>query len=70
VKAISDRHLVRVLKTPYAILYPLILLVGLIGVYSLNTNVVEITIMLAFGLIGCLMRRSGYEGRQSSSPWC
>jgi putative tricarboxylic transport membrane protein len=53
---------VRVLQTPYAILCPLILLFCLIGVYSLNANVVEIWIMLAFGVFGFVMRRGGYEG--------
>jgi putative tricarboxylic transport membrane protein len=53
---------VRVLKTPYPILCPLILLFCLIGVYSLNSNVVEIAIMLAFGVFGFLMRRAGFEG--------
>ena len=53
---------VRVLKTPYGILCPLILLFCLIGVYSLNANVVEITIMLAFGVGGFIMRRLGFEG--------
>ena len=53
---------VRVLKTPYGILCPLILLFCLIGVYSLNANVVEITIMLAFGIGGFLLRRAGFEG--------
>jgi len=53
---------VRVLKTSYGILCPLILLFCLIGVYSLNANVVEITIMLAFGVGGFLMRRAGFEG--------
>ena len=53
---------VRLLKTPYAILFPLILLFCLIGVYSLNANVAEIVIMLAFGVIGFLLRRVGFEG--------
>jgi putative tricarboxylic transport membrane protein len=53
---------VRVLKVPYAILYPLIFLFCLIGVYSLNNNVVEIFIMVIFGFIGLLLRRVGFEG--------
>ena len=53
---------VRLLKTPYVILFPLILLFCLIGVYSLNSNVAEIIIMLAFGVIGFFMRRVGFEG--------
>jgi putative tricarboxylic transport membrane protein len=53
---------VRVLQIRYVILFPLILLFCLIGVYSLNANVTEIIIMLAFGILGFLMRRSGFEG--------
>jgi putative tricarboxylic transport membrane protein len=53
---------VRLLKTPYIILFPLILLFCLIGVYSLNTNVAEIIIMLIFGIVGFLLRRVGFEG--------
>ena len=53
---------VRLLKTPYLILFPLILLFCLIGVYSLNTNVAEIIIMLIFGVVGFLFRRVGFEG--------
>jgi putative tricarboxylic transport membrane protein len=53
---------VRLLKTPYSILCPLILLFCLIGVYSLNANVVEIAIMLAFGIFGFCLRRTGFEG--------
>jgi putative tricarboxylic transport membrane protein len=53
---------VRVLQIRYAILFPLILLFCLIGVYSLNANVIEIIIMLAFGAVGFLMRRAGFEG--------
>ena len=53
---------VRVLKIPYSILFPLIFLFCLIGVYSLNNNVVEIFIMIAFGIIGFFMRKTGFEG--------
>jgi len=53
---------VRLLKTPYAILFPMILLFCLIGVYSLNSNVAEIVIMLVFGIAGFFLRRLGFEG--------
>jgi putative tricarboxylic transport membrane protein len=53
---------VRLLKVPYAILYPLILLFCLIGVYTLNNNVVEIFIMVISGVVGLLLRRVGFEG--------
>lgn len=53
---------VKVLKIPYVILFPLIFLFSLIGVYTLNNEVVEIFIMLIFGIIGFLMRKAGFEG--------
>jgi putative tricarboxylic transport membrane protein len=52
---------VKVLKIPYKILMPLILLFCLIGVYSLNGNIVEIIVMVAFGVVGYCLRRLGYE---------
>lgn len=53
---------VRILKIPYPILFPLILLFCLIGSYSLNNNPVEVGIMILFGIVGFLMRKFGYEG--------
>jgi putative tricarboxylic transport membrane protein len=53
---------VRILKIPYQILFPLILLFCLIGSYSLNNNVIDVIIMLIFGFIGYLMRKFNYEG--------
>ncbi len=53
---------VKVLKVPYSILFPLILLFCLIGVYTLNNNVIEIFIMLIFGIFGYVNRKTGFEG--------
>jgi putative tricarboxylic transport membrane protein len=52
---------VRVLSTPYRILFPIILLFCLIGVYGVNSNLWEIIIMIVFGIIGYLMRKLKYE---------
>jgi putative tricarboxylic transport membrane protein len=52
---------VRVLSVPYSLLFPLILLFCVIGVYSLSNNIWEIIIMLIFGIIGYLMRKFKYE---------
>jgi len=52
---------VHILSIPYRILFPLILLFCLIGVYSLNNNIWEIIIMIVFGVIGYLMRKFKYE---------
>jgi len=53
---------IRILKVPYNILFPLILLFCFLGVYSLNNNVYEILIMMAFGVFGYLIRKFNYEG--------
>jgi len=51
----------QLLRVPYDILFPLILLFCLIGVYSESGNVWDIVVMLAFGVVGLLMKRFGYE---------
>jgi putative tricarboxylic transport membrane protein len=52
---------VQVLKIPYPILFPLILLFCLIGVYSVNNSIIEIWFMIVFGIFGYLMRKFEYE---------
>ena len=53
---------VKILKVPYHILFPFIILFCFLGVYSLNSNIYEILIMLVFGMFGYLMRKFGFEG--------
>jgi putative tricarboxylic transport membrane protein len=53
---------VKVLKVPYYLLYPLILLFCLIGAYSLDNTVADIIIMLIFGILGFLMKKLRYDG--------
>ena len=53
---------VRVLKIPYPILFPLIILFCLVGAYSLRNSSADILIMLFFGIIGYLMGKLNYEG--------
>jgi putative tricarboxylic transport membrane protein len=52
---------VKILKVPYVILFPLILLFCVVGVYSLNTTTDEVILMVLFGVIGYLMKKYGYE---------
>jgi putative tricarboxylic transport membrane protein len=39
----------------------LIILFCVIGVYSINNSVFEINVMIAFGAIGYIFRKAGYE---------
>ena len=52
---------VQVLKVPYRILFPLILLFCIIGVYSINTSRLDILFMILFGVMGYFMRKLDYE---------
>lgn len=52
---------VQILKIPYSILFPLILLFCLIGAYSANNSTFDIFIMLGCGGLGYLMRKFQYE---------
>jgi putative tricarboxylic transport membrane protein len=53
---------VKVLKVPYPILFPLILLFCLIGSYSVNNAAGEVLIMIISGVFGYLMKKFKYEG--------
>jgi putative tricarboxylic transport membrane protein len=52
---------VQVLRIPYSLLFPLVLLFCLIGVYIPNSSIEEIWIMLVFGGIGYVLRKMKYE---------
>jgi putative tricarboxylic transport membrane protein len=51
---------VKILKIPYRLLMPLILLCCLIGAYSINNNVVDVVIMILFGIAGYILRKLDY----------
>jgi putative tricarboxylic transport membrane protein len=52
---------VQVLKIPYKILLPIILLFCLIGAYSINSSAFDLYVMILFGAVGYLTRKFGYE---------
>jgi putative tricarboxylic transport membrane protein len=52
---------VKVLKIPYRILMPLILLFCLIGSYSLSNNIWDVVVMVIFGIAGYILRKFEYE---------
>ena len=52
---------VNFLRIPYRILYPTILLFCVVGVYAVNSSVVDVGIMSAMGVIGYLLRKLDFE---------
>lgn len=53
---------VQILKIPYKLLFPIIIILCIIGSYSLNSNSSDILIMVVFGVLGYLFRKFEYEG--------
>jgi len=52
---------VQVLKVPYRILFPLILLFCLIGTYTINNSTFDLLIMILFGVLGYFLKKFSYE---------
>jgi putative tricarboxylic transport membrane protein len=52
---------VKLLRVQYAVLFPLILFIALIGAYVINSSEMDLYLMLLFGVIGYLMRKFEYE---------
>jgi putative tricarboxylic transport membrane protein len=52
---------VQVLRIPYALLYPAIIMFCILGVYAVNGSVVDVWITLVMGVLGYLLRKLGFE---------
>jgi putative tricarboxylic transport membrane protein len=52
---------VNLLRIPYAYLAPGVLLICVIGIYSVSANANDIVIMAIFGLLGYVLRKLGFD---------
>jgi putative tricarboxylic transport membrane protein len=52
---------IQVLKVRYAILFPLILMFCVVGVFASSNAVFDVLVMTVFGVLGYLFRKFGYE---------
>jgi TctA family transporter len=52
---------VRVLQVPYVLLFPLMLLLCSIGIYSLNNSVFDVGLTALFGILGYFFIKTGCE---------
>ena len=52
---------VQLLRVPYAILSPLIIMFVLLGAYGLNNSISDVFMTIFFGILGYLMRRFSFE---------
>jgi putative tricarboxylic transport membrane protein len=52
---------VQVLRVPYKLLFPLILMFCIVGVFSSGSATFDVFVMTVFGVLGYLLRKFGYE---------
>jgi putative tricarboxylic transport membrane protein len=52
---------INVLRIPYRLLYPAILMFCILGVYAVNGSVVDVGIMTAMGALGYMLRKFDFE---------
>jgi putative tricarboxylic transport membrane protein len=52
---------VRLLRVPYNYLFPLILLFCVLGAYTVGNSTFDLHVMIAFGVLGFVMRLAGFE---------
>ena len=52
---------IQILKVPYRVLFPLILLFTIIGSYSVKNSLFDVTLMIAFGTLGYLLKKFKFE---------
>ena len=52
---------VNLLRVPFRILFPIILLICLVGTYAMNSSVFELAILLVFGVLGYIFRKVEFD---------
>jgi putative tricarboxylic transport membrane protein len=52
---------VSILRVPFTLLFPMILLICLVGIYSLNSSTFEMMVLLVAGLLGYFFRKFNYN---------
>jgi putative tricarboxylic transport membrane protein len=52
---------IQLLRIPYRYLFPVVLLLSIVGTYSANKNVFDLWVMLGFGVFGWFLRKLEYD---------
>ena len=58
---VEAKGIVHLLRIPFPILAPCILIFATIGTYALRASIVDVYVMFVAGVLGFLMRRSDYS---------
>jgi putative tricarboxylic transport membrane protein len=51
----------QLLRVPYRVLFPIVLLLSVVGTYSANKNVFDLWVMLGFGVAGYVLNKLEYD---------
>jgi putative tricarboxylic transport membrane protein len=51
----------QLLRIPYRVLFPIVLLLCVVGTYSANKNVFDLWVMLGFGIAGYVLHKLKYD---------
>jgi putative tricarboxylic transport membrane protein len=52
---------VQITKVPFRLMFPIIILICIVGVYTINNSVFDVWIMIIFGVIGYILKKCHYE---------
>ncbi len=52
---------VLITKVPFRLMFPIIILICIVGVYTINNSVFDVWIMIIFGVIGYILKKCQYE---------
>jgi len=52
---------INLLRTPYIYLAPSVLVICIIGIYSVNASSFDLIVMVVFGLLGYVFRKAGFD---------
>jgi putative tricarboxylic transport membrane protein len=52
---------IQILRVPYRVLFPLIILFTIIGSYSVNNSIFDVALMVGFGILGYILRKFDFE---------
>jgi len=55
------RLFVKIVELPRAVLFPLILLLSIVGAFAVNNSIIDVYFMLGFGVLGYFMKMYGYQ---------
>jgi putative tricarboxylic transport membrane protein len=55
------RVFIKLMEFPYAVISPLIIMICVIGAYSLNNNPMDVVLMFIFGLLGFFLKKFDYD---------